>query len=118
MKNFPLLSEEHFSSPTLGLLVAKQYKKMLCTNFMLSISEPDNCCSVDKENIVIDQEDRITIIGQKLLEKSDFYRTPSFSDIGIYLVTNLSPVISYYANVISRLDFGAENVIFPLSHLK
>lgn len=126
-KTFPVLAEEHFGGSTLGIVVKKQYKKLFFQQFMLSVAEPDNCCFIENEiilikNIIVDKEDKILIIGQKFLKQSDFYGCPSSSDIGIYLVTDLSPLLSYHTDKISykcmKLDFGDKNVTFPLLHLK
>lgn len=81
---------------------------------MLSISEPDNCCSIEDQLIfiknIINKEDKIIIIGQTFLNQSNFYATPKYSDNGIYLVNNLSPLLSCFADKISykclKLDFG------------
>lgn len=55
---------------------------------MLSVSEPDNCCFLESEiilikNIVVDQDDEIMIAGQKFLQQHNFYTSPSSSEVGI-----------------------------------
>lgn len=126
-KTYPILAEEHFGGSTLGIGIKKQYKKMFFQDFMLSITEPDNSCFLEDQiilikNFIVNKEDKILIIGQKFLNQRDFYNIPSSSDIGIHLVTDLSPLLSYHIDKITykcmKLDFGDKNVIFPLLHVK
>lgn len=124
---YPKLLEEHFGGPTVGLLVKKQYKKVIFDNFLLSLSEPDNCCSIENKiilikNIVLNTENQLLIIGQKFLKKRDFYEKPYSSALGIYLVEDLGPLCFYQGDRINqkyvKLDFDDKNVVFPLLHLK
>lgn len=126
-ESFPKLWEEHFMGPTLNLMVKKQYKKLFNLNFMLSVSEPNNCCVIEEEiivikNIVVDGNDEIMIIGQTFQKKTNFYSTPSSSDVGIYLVDDLGPLLIWNVKKLSykclKLDFHDKNVIFPLLHMK
>lgn len=63
------------------------------------------------------------IIGQKFLQFENFYTTPcNSSDLGIYLVSHLSPLELFPIEAVScklvKLDYKNNDVVFPLLHLK
>lgn len=126
----PQLNHEHFSGPLLdATATTKQYKNISFGNFILSTSEPNNCCSLigSDNNIVIIKnillkDNEIFIIGQMFLHLEDFYSTPcSSSQLGIYLASNFGNLKSWNIKMVSKkcmkLDYNDKYVIIPLLHL-
>lgn len=125
-QTFPKLSMEHDDGPLLlNMKVDKQYKKISFENFILTSSEPNNCCVFQEiiiviKNIITDNG-KIILIGQKFLSVEDFYKIPcNSSDLGIYSVSNLGPLHSWPLNKMIRkcmkLRYCDTFVTIPLLH--
>lgn len=121
------MSSEHNDGPfLLNMKIDTQYKKINFETFMLTTSEPNNCCAFHETIIVIKNvitvDDKIFLIGKKFLNVNDFYTVPcNSSDLGIYSVSNLGPLQSWPLDKMIRkcmkLRYCDTFVILPLLHL-
>lgn len=123
---------EHFSGPLLpGLNIMKQFRKIyLRKNCLLTISEPNNCCCLRDNSIVIIKnivtvDSQLTLLVQKFLKLIDFYISPSkSSELGIYLdstndMSSLQPrKISDILHKCMILQIEHNSVIIPLLHMQ
>lgn len=127
----PKLHIEHSNGPFLpNMIPLKQFKKIEVSNFVLSITEPDNCCCLSNNIIIIVRNETvtignsITILGQTFLNKKQLYSSACDSCVlGIYICSNLEPLHSWPMNAVCykcvKLNTsGSEQVVLPLLHLE
>ncbi|CAH1170530.1 unnamed protein product [Phaedon cochleariae] len=124
---FPILCNEHCDGPLLNNQYEKQFKLIKFENFSLGTTEPNNCCKINENDIVIiknvlSHDNKVFIIGQKFLQIENFYTSPcESSDLGIFLVSNLAPLqyfpIELKTCKLVKLDYKNKYVVFPLLHL-
>lgn len=125
IKKYPEPFFEHFKGPLLDIKGYKQYQKLVFENFFLSINEPDNCCRINSDIVIIKNIliglDEMKLITQKFEVLGEFYESPcKSSELGIFLASDLSPLQEYNATDISckcmKLDYENKYVIIPLLH--
>ncbi|XP_076247885.1 uncharacterized protein LOC143187548 [Calliopsis andreniformis] len=126
---YPSFRKEHSEGPlTEHITALKQFKVVDSNNFILKVTDPDNCCCLSDGTIIVVKnlilsDDDYKILGRKFLVLKDFYEKPcKSSKLGIFLVEpyNLGPLeifnIKYIAYKCVKLEIAEKLVIFPLIH--
>ena len=78
---YPYLRKEHQTGPIISMGNCSQYKELHLENFLLTISEPDNCCHLKNGNIIsicnfIVMEEQTVVVGKKFLKRKSFFFKP------------------------------------------
>lgn len=130
----PHLQNPHFNGPLVNesnsdLNNTSQFSKVAFGKYILKTKEPDNCCSLIDETIIviknfISNEEGNFVIGCKYNNsRTDFYSEPcKSSKLGIYLVNNLENLQAWNLQKIAykclKLEYKNQYVVFPLLHSK
>ncbi|KYN27353.1 hypothetical protein ALC57_03261 [Trachymyrmex cornetzi] len=124
--NEPKFLNPHFNGPLINSHNCNQFSKVVFKQFILKQCEPDNCCSLKDESIIVIKnfivnEDGPVVIGNKYKTLTDFYTVPcklQSSKLDIYLVSDVGNLESWdleqIANKCIKLKFENKYVVFPL----
>nr|CAI5843570.1 unnamed protein product [Callosobruchus analis] len=109
------LKIEHSSGPILkNVSGARQFKKVILKDFLLSVDKSDNCCALKDNSIV-------NIHNILYINVENFFDTPcQSSELHIYLASKSSPLqlwkLSDILHKCVKLHFQNKYVILPLLH--
>lgn len=123
----PTLKKQHHMGPIINnISFLAQYQAIILNNFVLKISEPNNCCSTTDNKIInlkniISTADGILLIAQEFLVLEDVFNKPCKSSfLGIFAAKNLGPLTLWRLNQVHnkcvKLQYKNIHVIFPLLH--
>jgi hypothetical protein len=125
--------QKHFEGPilrnTTGLTL--QYKKLKTPTYVLTISSPNNCVSIEGDiivqivNILCLEDQSYSLICRRFLNISEFYDYPCSSKLlDIFKVSHISPAIEEFPFALVKhknmLLPGHEKgtyIVFPLLHV-
>lgn len=131
----PKLQSPHINGPLVNDLnpestnsVLNQFSTIIFNKFKLKTNEPENCCSLIDNTIVliknfISTNDGNFVIGHKYKSLTDFYSKPcKSSKFGIYLVDDLSNLQAWNLKQIAykciKLEYKKKIVVIPMLHTK
>ena len=110
------------------IAASKQFRSIVFKNFILKISDPDNCCCLHDGSIIVVKNlvlhaNEQKVVCKKFTVVTDFYKKPfESSKIGIFQVQtcHLSSFQTFDVKDIAykcvKLEIDQKIIIFPLLH--
>lgn len=124
----PKFFNSHFNGPLMNFHNCNQFNKVIFEQFILTIHEPNNYCSLKDGSIIFIRNFVVNnngsfVIGNKCQALTDFYILPcESSKLGIYMINNVGNLDSWDLEQIENkcvlLKFKNKKVVFPLLHSK
>lgn len=122
----PQLLNPHLNGPLINCRNCNQFNKVIFKHFVLTNKEPDNCCQLLDESIIVvlnfaSTNENTIVIGKNYKTLNNFYTEPCKSsklnihevcDLGNLQMWNLDQIL----NKCVRLKYKETYVIFPLLH--